>query len=154
VIETPNSVLVSPGAAMVDWLVHHLAHRSIVYRFHGYAISNLYSYQRDQHLDLMARPEIPLLPSTLAWSMDSRLMPTSAIGELIQFLLSMALLSMAGLLAGTAVSWRQAGNNSGSTGTKITRVVLQTISNGQRSSYRTSLPGPSLQSITFAWLCP
>jgi superfamily II DNA helicase RecQ len=40
---------------MVDWLVHHPAHPSLVCRFHGYAISNLYAHLRDQHSDVNSK---------------------------------------------------------------------------------------------------
>jgi hypothetical protein len=40
---------------MVDWLVHHPEYLSLICRFHGYAISNLYAHLRDQHSDINSK---------------------------------------------------------------------------------------------------
>jgi hypothetical protein len=58
---------------MVDWLIHYPAHPSLVCRFHGYAISNLYAHLRDRHSDInsKARNAIVAQYSGLAYGQPS-----------------------------------------------------------------------------------
>jgi hypothetical protein len=39
-------------SVMVDWLVYHPRYQVLVYRVHGYAISNLASHLADKHKDI------------------------------------------------------------------------------------------------------